>query len=89
MMTAPILNLDEILILNWCSGLSMVIGIKISEIISINKKKKKIHNNNNKEREILSIIYRLLLWNWKLLKTGPKKMNFIRLNFFQDIKFLV
>lgn len=61
----------------------MVIGIKISEIISINKKKKKIHsvynNNSNKEREILSIIYRLLLWNWKLLKMGPKKMNFIRL----------
>ena len=53
---------------------------------SLSKKKKKIHNvykkkknnnnnNNNKEREIISIIYPLILWNWKLLKMGPKKMN--------------
>ena len=64
----------------------MVIEIKMSEIISIKKKKKKSimfikkinnnnNNNNNKEREIISIIYPLILWNWKLLKMGPKKMN--------------
>ena len=65
----------------------MVIEIKMSEIISIKKKKKSImfikkinnnnnnNNNNNKEREIISIIYPLILWNWKLLKMGPKKMN--------------
>ena len=57
---------------------------------SLSKKKKKIHNvykkinnnnnnnNNNKEREIISIIYPLILWNWKLLKIGPKKMKLIR-----------
>ena len=63
----------------------MVIEIKMSEIISIKKKKKSImfikkinnnnNNNNNKEREIISIIYPLILWNWKLLRMGPKKMN--------------
>ena len=55
----------------------MVIEIKMSEIISINqKKKKKIHYvYNNKEREIISIVNPLILWNWKLLKMGPKKMN--------------
>ena len=53
---------------------------------SLSKKKKKSimfikkinnnnNNNNNKEREIISIIYPLILWNWKLLKMGPKKMN--------------
>ena len=36
------------------------------------------NNNNNKEREIISIIYPLILWNWKLLKIGPKKMKLIR-----------
>ena len=59
----------------------MVIEIKMSEIISINqKKKKKIHYvySNNKEREIISIVNPLILWNWKLLKIGPKKMKLIR-----------
>ena len=58
----------------------MVIEIKMSEIISINqKKKKKIHYvYNNKEREIISIVNPLILWNWKLLKIGPKKMKLIR-----------
>ena len=58
----------------------MVIEIKMSEIISINQKKKKIHYvyNNNKEREIISIVNPLILWNWKLLKIGPKKMKLIR-----------
>ena len=57
----------------------MVIEIKMSEIISI-KKKKKIHYvySNNKEREIISIVNPLILWNWKLLKIGPKKMKLIR-----------